>query len=191
MRYSPEHKAEVHEKIVKDAAQRVRSEGITGAAVSAVMRDAGLTHGGFYKHFESKDELLLESLREGFRQIREMLARAAEQARPGDAWKAIVKTYLSPEHCDHAQCGCPLAALAPELARVDGEMKGWILGELIGYRDHMVPFMPGRRKADKERAFFAIFSTMIGAIALARILPIPEARARVLTSAREFLLRSF
>jgi TetR/AcrR family transcriptional repressor of nem operon len=58
MRYLPEHKAETHQKIVKDASRRVRAEGMTGAAVSAVMRDAGLTHGGFYKHFGSKDELL-------------------------------------------------------------------------------------------------------------------------------------
>ena len=69
MRYRPEHKAEVHQKIVKDASRRVRAEGLTGAAVAAVMRDTGLTHGGFYKHFGSKDELLIESLREAFRDI--------------------------------------------------------------------------------------------------------------------------
>ena len=66
MRYSPEHKAEVHQRILQDASRRVRAEGLTGAGVAAVMRDNGLTHGGFYKHFESKDELLLESLREAF-----------------------------------------------------------------------------------------------------------------------------
>jgi TetR/AcrR family transcriptional repressor of nem operon len=67
MRYRPEHKLETHQKIVKDASRRVRAEGLNGAAVAAVMKDAGLTHGGFYKHFGSKDDLLLESLREGFR----------------------------------------------------------------------------------------------------------------------------
>ena len=67
MRYGPEHKVEVHQKIVKDASRRVRVEGITGAAVSTVMRDAGLTHGGFYKHFGSKDDLLLEALSEAVR----------------------------------------------------------------------------------------------------------------------------
>ena len=69
MRYGPKHKTEIHRKIVKDAARRVRAEGITGAAVSAVMRDAGLTHGGFYKHFKNKDDLLMESLREAFQEI--------------------------------------------------------------------------------------------------------------------------
>src|SRR5580692_10613567 len=111
MPYQPEHKAEIHRKIVKDASRRVRTEGITGAAVSTVMRDAGLTHGGFYKHFESKDELLMESLSEAFLEFEDTLARAAEHAKPGTAWKAIVKAYLSLEHCNHAESGCPLPVL--------------------------------------------------------------------------------
>lgn len=191
MRYRPEHKVEIHQKIVKDASQRVRAEGISGAAVSTVMRDAGLTHGGFYKHFGSKDELLRESLSEAFKEIADRLEQAAQRSRPGMAWKAIVKVYLSPEHCDHAEYGCPVAALAPELARVDEAMKPRIAEELVNYKSRMLPWMPGRRKADKERAFFAIFSTMIGAIAIARILPDPAARAKVLGSARDFLLDSF
>ena len=80
MRYRPEHKVETHQKIVKDASRRVRTEGITGAAVSAVMRDAGLTHGGFYKHFGSKDELLMESLSEAFQETADRLAHVAEQS---------------------------------------------------------------------------------------------------------------
>ncbi len=144
MRYQPKHKDEIHQNIVKDAARRVRTEGLTGAAVSAVMRDAGLTHGGFYKHFRTKDELLMESLSEAFRQIGEHLAQAAEQAPPRTAWKAIVKTYLSPEHCDHAERGCPVAALACELARADKATKARIFEELATYRGRMLPFMPGR-----------------------------------------------
>jgi TetR/AcrR family transcriptional repressor of nem operon len=191
MRYQPEHKAEIHQKIVKDASRRIRTEGLTGAAVSAVMRDAGLTHGGFYKHFESKDELLIESLGEAFREIADRLAQAGEQSRSEEPWKAIVKTYLTLEYCDHAERGCPLATLAPEMARVDKEMRGQILAELVKYRDRMIPFMPGRRTADKERAFFQIFSTMVGATEIARMLPGPEMREKVLANARDLLLRSF
>jgi TetR/AcrR family transcriptional repressor of nem operon len=191
MRYQPEHKVDVRRKILKDASRRVRAEGITGVAVSSVMRDAGLTHGGFYKHFGSKDDLLTAALSEAFQEVADRLTQAAKKSDPATAWKAIVKAYLSPEHCGHAECGCPLAALAPELARADHEMKAPIRGELIKYKNRMLPLMPGRRVADKERAFFAIFSTMIGAVAIARILPDQAARARVLASAREFLLRSF
>jgi len=191
MRYQPGHKAKIHRKIVEDASERVRAEGLSGAGVSAVMRDAGLTHGGFYKHFASKDELLVESLKEGFREIIDTLVRAAEESPRGAAWKAIVNTYLRSDMCEYPEHGCPLATLAPELARVDGRMKSQIVAELVNYKSHMVPFMPGRRPMEKERAFFAIFSTMIGAIEIARLLPDPAIREKVLGSARDFLLRSF
>lgn len=191
MRYHPEHKAEVRQKIVKDASRRVRTQGLSGAAVATVMQDAGLTHGGFYKHFENKDELLLASLHEGFQQIADMLTEAAKQSRPGTAWKTVVKHYLSPEHCDHPEWGCPVAALASELARVDKSMKPRLLDELTTYRNRILPFMPGRRAADRERAFIVIFSTMLGAIGIARILSGMQERANVLATAREFLLRSF
>jgi len=191
MRYQPGHKAAIHQKIVKDASRRVRSAGLNGAAVAAVMGDTGLTHGGFYKHFGSKDDLLVESLREGFREIEDRLVQAAEQSPPGEGWKAIVRTYLRPEHCEHPDHGCPLATLGPELARVDKRMKPQIVAELVNYKSRMVPFMPGRRSADKERAFFAIFSTMIGAIEIARLLPDPAMQKKVLGNVRDFLLRSF
>ncbi|MGH9597790.1 MAG: TetR/AcrR family transcriptional regulator, partial [Edaphobacter sp.] len=191
MRYRPGHKAETHRKIVKDASRRVRTEGLGGAAVASVMRDTGLTHGGFYKHFGSKGDLIMESLSESFREVADTLVRAAEQSSSEAAWKVIVKTYLSQERCDHPERGCPLTALAPELARADQGMKRPILAELLNYKSQIQPFMPGRRTVDKERAFFAIFSTMIGAIEIARMLPEPAMRESVLASARDFLLHSF
>ncbi len=191
MRYRAGHKVEIHQKIVKDASRRVRAKGLTGAAVSAVMRDAGLTHGGFYKHFGSKDKLLVESLGEAFREITSTLLHVARQSPPGAAWKAIVKTYLNPEHCEHPEHGCPMAALAPELTRANKGMKRQFVAELANYKSQMLPFMPGRRTVDKERAFFAIFSTMIGAVEIARMLPDPAMREKVLASTREFLLRSY
>jgi TetR/AcrR family transcriptional repressor of nem operon len=154
MRYQPEHKIKTHRKIVKDAARRIRIEGLNGAAVGTVMRDTGLTHGGFYKHFGSKDELLVESLKEAFREIEETLARAAEQAPAGEAWKAIVETYLHPDLCEHPERGCPLAALAPELARVDKAMKSQIVAELVNYKNQMVPFVhAGLGKREKRTRF--------------------------------------
>jgi len=190
MRYPTEHKAEVRQKIVKDASRRVRAEGLNGAAVASVMRDAGLTHGGFYKHFENKDELLMESLHLAFSDIGDTLVAAANQSRSEEPWKAIVKTYLRPEYCNQVERGCPLPALAPEMARVDKTKRSQVVAELINYRDRMLPFMPGRRATDKERAFFVIFSTMIGAVDIARLLPSP-AQEKVLAIAKDFLLQSF
>jgi TetR/AcrR family transcriptional repressor of nem operon len=133
----------------------------------------------------------MESLSEAFQEIADRLAHAAERSQPATAWKAIVKTYLSLEFCDHVEYGCPLPALAPELARADKAMKGQIFEELKKYKSRMLPFMPGRRTADKDRAFFSIFSTMVGAIEIARMLPEPAMRENVLASARDLLLRSF
>lgn len=104
--------------------------------------------------------------------------------------KAIVQTYMSPEHCDHPEEGCLVAALASELARAENPMRAQIFEKLATYKGRILPFMPGRTTTDKDRAFFAIFSTMIGAIELARLLPEP-ARYKVLQNAREFLLASF
>src|SRR6185503_9191555 len=171
--------------------RRVRAEGLTGVAVAAVMRDNGLTHGGFYKHFPDKDELILESLQEAFREITDVLTHAAKRAKSEEPWKTIVKTYLSVEYCEHAERGCPLPTLAPELARVKNPMKGRVVAELLKYKERMVPFMPGRRVSDRERAFFVIFSTMTGAIEIARLLPNRDAQEKVLASVREHLLRSF
>ncbi|HXY49792.1 MAG TPA: hypothetical protein VEI01_10110 [Terriglobales bacterium] len=98
-----------------------------------------------------------------------------------------MKPYLRPEFCEYPERGCPLAALAPELARADERMKPQIVAELVNYKCRMLPFMPGRRTADKECAFFAIFSTMAGAVEIASMLPDPAMREKVLRSARDFL----
>ena len=90
-----------------------------------VMRDTGLTHGEFYKHFESKDELLRESIGEAFREISDKLAAVAEKSNSEAPWKAIVKAYLSLDR-DHIERGCPLPAPAPEMACVDRGMKAQI-----------------------------------------------------------------
>jgi TetR/AcrR family transcriptional regulator, transcriptional repressor for nem operon len=107
-------------------------------------------------------------------------------------WRSVEgnRENLSPELCAHPQRGCPPAALAPELARADKGTKPQIVAELANYKSQMLPFIPGRRTVDQERTFFAIFSTMIGAVEMARVLLDP-AREKVLASTRDFLLRSF
>jgi TetR/AcrR family transcriptional repressor of nem operon len=191
MRYRPEHKAQIRQKIVEEASRRFRADGLGGAGVASVMQDTGLTHGGFYKHFRNKGDLLGESIGEAFREMGTRLAQLAEQAPPGEAWKAIVTWYLSPEHCDQPETGCPLAALAPELARSAPEVKKRLRTDMVNYKDRMLQFMPGRKPMDRERAFFVIFSTMLGAIEFARVMPDAAARQRVLSYARDFLLASF
>ena len=104
----------------------------------------------------------MESLSVAFQEVADRLAHAAEQSQPETAWKAIVKTYLSPEYCDHVEYRCPLPALGPELARADKAMKPQIFEELKKYKSRMLPFMPGQRTVDKERAFFPSFQRWSG-----------------------------
>ena len=182
---------DVRERIISVSSERFIEEGFSSVPVEEIAAALGMSKKTFYKHFASKDDLLLESLREAFREIVDTWVRAAKQSPNKAAWKAIVKAYLSPDHCENPGRGCPMAALAPELARVDKRMKPQVVAELANYKSRMQPFMPGRRAEDKERAFFAIFSTIIGAVELARLLPDPAMREKVLASARDFLLRSF
>ena|SRR5438132_89702 len=84
--------------------------------LARVMQASGLTVGGFYKPFERKDELLAEAIVESFHQICDKLLSSAKHPPQGEGWKAIVRTYLSMEHCEHPDVGCPIAALAPDMA---------------------------------------------------------------------------
>src|SRR2546421_4142798 len=117
MRYEPQHKSQTRDRIVRNAARKLRAEGLSGPGVASVMKASGLTVGGFYKHFRSKDELLAEAIAEGFSESGEKIYSSLQKVPREDRWKELVRVYLSPEHCDHADVGCPVAALAPEMAR--------------------------------------------------------------------------
>jgi len=191
MRYEADHKARTHQRIVKNAARRFRAEGLGGAGVATVMKASGLTVGGFYKHFRSKDDLLAAAIEEGFSEFSEKLSASLRDLPPAERWKEIVRLYLSPEHCEHTETGCPVAALAPEIARAAPAVRKRIAGTLKTWRERMLEFMPGRKAAERERNFIIIFSAMVGAVSIARIVPDPVAKENILSSVREHLLQSF
>ena len=190
MRYEPEHKARTHRRIVKNAARRFRSEGLNAPGVAAVMKSSGLTVGGFYKHFRSKDDLLAEALEEGMLEHEEKFLASIQGVPPADRWKAMVRYYLSPEHCEHPESGCPMATLAPEIARARPAIRKRIATLMKARRERVLPFMPGETDAEREKNFNIIFPAMAGAIAVARILPYPEERKKILNDLRDHLLQS-
>src|SRR6201981_905588 len=108
-------KAASHERTLKAAAARIRRDGVEGLGVADLMREAGLTHGGFYRHFGSRDDLVAEAIEQSLQELRDRLIAAAKDAEPGEGWKAMVRSYLSLERCDHLDDGCPIAALAPDI----------------------------------------------------------------------------
>jgi TetR/AcrR family transcriptional regulator, transcriptional repressor for nem operon len=187
MRYEPEHKTRTRDRIVRNAARKLRAEGLSGPGVASVMKASGLTVGGFYKHFRSKDELLAEAIAQGFSESHEKIRSSLQNVRPDERWKEIVRWYLSTEHCDRPDFGCPVAALAPEMARANSSVRK----RIVGLMKEWVEFMPGSTAADRERNFFVIFSAMAGAVSIARILIDPGDRQNVLASMRDHLLHSF
>ena len=191
MRYEPEHKTQTRDRIVRNAARKFRAEGINGPGVASVMKASGLTVGGFYKHFRNRDELLAEAIAEGFSESSEKIYSSLQNVPREERWKALVRMYLSPEHCDHPDSGCPVAALAPEMARAKLGVRKRISGLIKDRADRWVEFMPGRTAAERERNYVVIFTAMVGAVSVARILTEPDDRQRVLTDMRDHLLRSF
>jgi len=188
MRYDREHKAQTHRRIVKSAARKVRADGITGAGLLGVMKSSGLTVGGFYKHFHSKDELIEEAIGESLLDSRGRMLEAAKRAPAGQGWKVFVTSYLSMEHCEAAERGCPLAALSSEIGRAKPAVRKRIVEELKRHREAIIPLVPGRSAAEKQKNFFIAMSAMSGAVSLARVLVEPKAKQAILDAVREHLL---
>src|ERR1700712_4969281 len=117
MRYSKEHKRETHARIVKKASVRLREKGAHGIGVADLMKDAGLTHGGFYAHFDSREALVIEAFGYAMDRSIDRWRQLAGQAVPRDRLAAIVEAYLSPQHRDNPGHGCAVPALGAEIAR--------------------------------------------------------------------------
>ena len=185
MRYEPEHKTRTRDRIVRNAARKLRAEGLGGPGVASVMKASGLTVGGFYKHFRSKDELFADAIAQAFSDNEKVYSSLQNVPRE-DRWKELVRLYLSPEHCDHPDTGCPVAALAPEIARAKVNVRK----RIAGLMKEWVEFMPGATARERERNLFVIYSAMAGAISIARILTDPADSQKLLASVRDHLLQS-
>lgn len=191
MRYAPDHKASTHRRIVRNASRQLRAKGLNGPAVTTLMKVSGLTHGGFYRHFGSRDDLVVEAIEQSLQELRDTLIAAANEAEPGEEWKAMIKTYLALERCDRPEEGCPIAALAPDMSRTRPRLKQRISSAILKLRQELLPFMPGRSDEEKSADFLAIFSSMVGAIAIARTMPDRTMRQNILNSVRDRLLAGF
>src|SRR5215813_9941080 len=117
MRYPAEHKQQTRERIVRAASRRFRSRGSEGAVIGDLMKDLRLTHGGFYRHFASKEDLFVAAFEQALDDAAARAQRGIAAAAPGGELKAIIDAYLNLEHCDDVEGGCPVAALAVEIPR--------------------------------------------------------------------------
>src|SRR5688572_18785688 len=116
-RPAPSRKEATHDRIVQAAARAIRRTGYSGTGVADIMKDAGLTHGGFYAHFESREAMLAEAADRAGAESVATLERIASEAPPGKALEALLRGYLSKEHLEGAERGCPMAAVGSEMPR--------------------------------------------------------------------------
>jgi TetR/AcrR family transcriptional repressor of nem operon len=186
MRYSPAHKEHTRERIVKAAARRFRRGGHYGAAIGDLMHDLRLTHGGFYRHFGSKDELFVEAFRFAIEERGQRVAAAVARAAPGTELKTVIDTYLNVEHCEDVASGCPVAALGAELARRPRAMRDALQNILKAHIRRMATYMAGSTPHEREAKARVLLSGMAGTLSVARLLTDPEQRARLLNDARHF-----
>jgi TetR/AcrR family transcriptional repressor of nem operon len=188
MRYSKEHKLETHSRIVKKASVRIRERGAHGIGVADLMKDAGLTHGGFYAHFDSREALVIEAFNYAMDRSTDRWRQLAGQAVPEQRLSTIVDAYLSPQHRDNPGHGCAVPALGAEIARESPKTRKAFAGKL----DQMVAMMAEQfsetsGEAARKQAIAAL-STMMGALVLARVAGNGEFSEEILGAGRDAVL---
>jgi TetR/AcrR family transcriptional repressor of nem operon len=188
MRYSREHKLETHARIVKKASVRLREKGAHGIGVADLMKDAGLTHGGFYAHFDSREALVIEAFTHAMDRSTEHWRKLTERTPPEKRLATIVDSYLTPIHRDDPGHGCAVPTLGAEIARESPRTRKAFaakLEEMIDAIAAQVPDVP--RKAARKQAAAAI-ATMMGTLVLARIAGNGEFSDEILDAGRDAVL---
>lgn len=170
MKVSKEQMAENRERILDVAAQLFREKGFDGIGVADLMKSAGLTHGGFYGHFASKDELMAEASARALQRLQAAwaaMARAAA-AQGQEPLAAIEAAYLSPRHRDAPGQGCLLAALGSDAARQGPAVRRAVTEGVRAQVEGLASLVPGRTKAARRQRALADYASLVGAMVLAR-----------------------
>jgi len=191
MRYSLEHKAQNHEKILSVAARSFRERGGDSSGIGTVMKKVGLKKGGFYRHFKSKDDLFVAAVARALDETGRGMVEVAKSAPEGQALRAIIERYLSEGHANSPGTGCVRAALGPELARKPLAVRRRIEALLERYRERFLPFMPGKTREEKQTKIRLLFPSMAGVLMMARVSSDPQRRKLILIEARNFFIKCF
>lgn len=185
MRYSPLHKADVRQRIIRAASYRFRSEGMDAVGIANLMSDLGLTHGGFYSHFRDKEALVAAACRHGFEELQQRLDGVLEAVPPEERLAALVQHYLSLAHRDRPDDGCVAAALGGEMARRDQPSRQAFTAGVeaqLALLEHCTP--PGDGKTPTPCVALAL---MVGALLLSRAVSDPALSQRFLEEATRAL----
>jgi TetR/AcrR family transcriptional repressor of nem operon len=187
MKVSREKAAEHRERIIDAAGALFREKGFDGIGVADIMKAANLTHGGFYGHFASKDDLVAQASRRSMARAKANWSKIVADA-PNKPYAALLKHYLSPRHRDDPAKGCAFAALSGDAARCGGEVRTAFAEGLEGLIDVIAKAVPGRTKAIKRRRAVAALAELVGALILSRAVDDAGLSDEILDAARHELL---
>lgn len=183
MRYSQDHKAQTHQRIIKEASARFRRDGIGATGLQPLMKAPGLTHGGFYSHFKSKDDLVEKALQLAGAELDAHCAMLFAEDRPLDAF---IDSYLSEWHHTSPHEGCPLPTMSSELG-LRGQPSPTTDAVLNSRLEQVQGTLEGQDALERS---IAIMSTLVGALVLARSVEDPELAQRILDVARDHLKKT-
>lgn len=179
-----------HERILEAAARAIRRSGYDGAGVADIMKEAGLTHGGFYAHFDSRDAMLAEATDRAGAESVAAQERLAASAPPEDAFRTLVKVYLARQHVERAETGCPIAALGSEMPRQAPEVRRAATRRINEFIDLVGRHSPNWGQSGGHEHALATTATMVGALVLARAVDDPILSDSMLEAARQSLTGS-
>src|SRR6202140_988621 len=181
MGYSKSDKAETHTRIVKVAAKRFRELGLEGIGVADVMREAGVTVGGFYKHFGSRDELVVEALAAAFKDLDVWEEHTADMAH-------LLQNYLTEAHRDAPGTGCAMGALVGDMTRGSKSARALYTARVKRSLAFFSALLPSSQRSDKRRRVLLILSALLGALNLSRAVSDPNFSREILQGVREELI---
>jgi TetR/AcrR family transcriptional repressor of nem operon len=187
MRYDAEHKQKTRAKVLEVAAKAIRKDGPDRIGVASVMAEAGLTHGGFYAHFKSKDDLVAAAIEQMFEESRKRLKHEMEDRDPAEGLAAYIDFYLSKKHRDARGGGCPMAALASDLPRLPDETRALFAEGTRRLTDTMAEKLAAMSYADPQALARSTVSELVGALSLARVETDAERSDNILADSRQSL----
>ena len=181
MGHSKAEKTETHKRIVKIASKRFREDGLAGVGISELMKEAGLTVGGFYKHFDSRDDLVAEAISSAFGGWKRRVDAAASGG-PAVSYAKLIDEYLNEAHRDNPGTGCAFSALAGEIAHSDKRTRALASEQLENDLQLIAGLLPGEDKPTARSKAILTMSSLVGAMSLARAVSDRELSREILNA---------
>src|SRR5882724_8899228 len=186
MGYSKAQKTRTHKRIVSIASKRFREKGLAGFGIAELMKEAGLTVGGFYKHFDSRDHLVAEAVNSAFGGWKRRVEAAKSRASPV-SYEKLIDEYLNEAHRDNPGTGCAFSALAPEIARSDKRTRALTSEQVRNDIQLIAALYPSKDKHTARSRAILTFSALVGAMSLARAVSDEKLSREILTTVAKLL----